>query len=455
MRDLLPKHLIHLAAACPFPLYVVGGTVRDFLSGFPCRGDWDICAPGSEEALTEAAKACGFLVRAVYRRTGTVKLEDPSGAAYEFTRFRSDRYVRGEHTPAEIFFTENIADDARRRDFTANAVYYDIRGDALLDPLGGIPDIHAKILRTVAPAEKVFGEDGLRLMRLARIAAQTGFSPDKNCLLGAKKNAALIEDIVPERVFAELSLLLCADALHGDAAAPYRGLCILKETGVLAHILPELWEGNGMPQRADFHKYDVLEHSLRCVLYAEREVRLAALLHDVGKPFCQKRDGNFYAHAEEGTRIAEEILLRLKAPKQVVAETKELVLLHMRDYNLAMREGKLRRELLKNYALLPKLLALKQADFSACRDDLSPAPCVEKWQHVLLCMREEGVPFTLKELAVNGRDLQKAGIPPAQTGKALEELLLFCAEDGKRNTHDRLLRHVEKKFAHTMSAKDE
>ena len=444
MQRILPEQLKALAAALDAPLYVVGGSVRDFLAGhLTDRADWDLASPASEEALARAAEEAGFLVRAVYRNTGTVKLTDNEGVGYEFTRFRSDKYVRGIHTPSEITFTTDIALDARRRDFCANAVYYDVAAGRYVDPLGGIPDIRTKILRTVAPAEKVFGEDGLRLLRLARLAAQTGFSPDNACLAGAKLNRALIRDIAPERIFTELELTLHADEKAGGADAPYRGLCLLRETGVLAEIMPELAAGDHMTQRADFHNYDVLEHSFRCVRYAPENIRWTALLHDVGKPFCFTRDGNFHAHPEEGARLTEEILSRLKAPKKFTERTARLVALHMRDFNLAMKESKVRREIQTNYDLLPELFALRQADFSACKDDRSPAPGVVKWQRILGQMRAEGVPFALKELAVNGADLTALGIGGERVGEILRGLLAYCAQDGTRNTREKLLRHVK------------
>lgn len=446
MRERLPIQLIRLAEECRLPLYVVGGSVRDFVAGLPEaeNPDWDLSSPAPEDEILTAAEKCGFRVRAVYRHTGTVKLEDENGVGYEFTRFRSDTYVRGLHAPASIEFTQDIKTDARRRDFCANAVYYDVAKGEFADPLCGIPDIKNKILRTVAPATKVFGEDGLRLMRLARIAAQTGFSPDEECLAGAREHAALISDIVPERIYTELNLLLHSDAKQGDKTAPYRGLKILQETGVLHRILPELTLGEGMVQRADFHSYDVLEHSLRCVLYAPPEVRLAALLHDVGKPYCMLRDGNFHAHPDEGARIAAEILTRLKAPKALTEEVCVLIKQHMRDFDLKMREGKIRRELLRLYPMTERYFALKQADFSACKDDLSPAPSVVKWREILTRMQKEGVPFTLSGLAVNGRELQMEGVPPQETGRVLKELLLYCAMDGTRNKKEHLLSHLKK-----------
>lgn len=440
MKKYLPQNFIRLTNLVPFPLLVVGGSVRDFLCGsLKKNADWDIAGAGSDEELVAAAKEAGFTVDAVYQNTGTVRLSDPLNVKYEFTRFRSDKYVRGLHTPAEIEFTSDIRKDAIRRDFTANAVYYDARNDKFIDPLGGIPDIEKRIFRTVAPAEKVFGEDGLRLMRLARLSAETGFTPDNECLAGARKHASLIRDIVPERIFSELTRLMNTD---GESA--YRGLCILKDTGVLKEILPELALGDGLSQRADFHKYDVLEHSLRCVRYAEREVRFAALLHDAGKPFCFYRGGNFYDHPEEGARIAGEILTRLKAPVKLIEETKRLISLHMRDYNLAMKENKVRRTIAENFALLPRLFALFQADYSACKDDLSPAPVRLKWQAISDKMKEEGAPRSLKELKINGRDLLTIGVKPEKIGNALNELLLFAIENGTRNERDILLRRAKK-----------
>ena len=441
MRAILPQNLLTLAKACPTPLYVVGGSVRDFLAKLtPSNGvrDWDVCSPMPVETLVTTAENCGFYICAVYKNTGTVKLKDANGNDYEYSCFRSDKYVRGVHTPTEIFFTDDIRLDARRRDFTVNAVYYDIAGDTFVDPLNGISAINERRLTTVAPAKKVFGEDGLRLMRLCRQAATLGFTPDADCLLGAQANANLIEDISPERIYAELTAILRADEKYGVKNGHYHGLKLLDETGVLAKILPELALGKGMKQRADFHKYDVLEHSLRAALYAQKEVRLAALLHDVGKPFCALRDGNSFAHPEEGEQLIKTLLTRLKAPKRVVEETALLAKWHMYDFNCQTSENKLRRFFVAHYGILDKLLAVKQADFSACMDDISPAPTCVRWKKLLQKMREEGVPFSLKSLAVTGNDMLDVGIAPKSISATLYALLMHVAVTPKDNTKTRL-----------------
>ena len=443
MQFVLPQNLIRLAQNLPSPLYVVGGSLRDFLLGISPRGgnrDWDICAPVSVDVLQKTATSLGFSVKACYKNTGTLKLASPSGEHCEFTSFRSDKYVRGKHTPDEVFFTSDIALDAKRRDFTANAVYYDIVNKKIVDPLDGVTAIREKRLTTVAPAEKVFGEDGLRLMRLARFAGTLGFTPDNDCLNGAKKNAFLIKDIQPERIFTELSAILCADKKYGVTFGHYHGLDILEKTGVLDYIIPELTLGRNMLQRPDFHKYDVLTHSLLSVKYAEESVRLACLLHDVGKPFCSLRDGNSYAHPNEGARIATDILTRLKAPKKVVAQTEKLVSLHMYDFNCQVSENKLRKFFIINYPYLKELMLVKQADFSACKDDVSIAHTLVKWRALLEKMQEENVPFTTKDLAVNGKDLLGAGIAPTKISTLLQRLLLHVCVNPIDNKKARLLR---------------
>ena len=446
MRTILPKNLTKLALACQKayqkPLYVVGGSVRDYLAEMHRNGtmDWDICSPLSADDFLKVALECGLQAKSVFRHTGTVKLIDEENVEYEYTSFRSDKYVRGTHVPIEIFFTDDIALDARRRDFTCNAVYYDIQKDDFVDPLNGISAIKEKRLTTVDQAEKVFGEDGLRLMRLARQSSQLGFQPDNECFEGAKKNAALIKDISPERIYAELTAILSGDKKYGNENGPYEGVCLLHKTGVLAYIAPELTLGDGMEQRADFHKYDVLQHSLRAVKYADENIRLAALLHDVGKPFCKLRDGNSYQHPVEGARIAKEILTRWKAPNKTIHEVCALVEWHMYDMNSMTKENKLRRFFVEHYPILQDLISLKQADFSACMDDTSIAPTCERWTALLERLHQEKAPLTLKELAISGQDiLQNVDVKAKHISTLLQQLLLHAVCNPKDNTKERLL----------------
>ncbi len=442
----LPQKLIDFAKTLDFPLYVVGGYVRDCLANLASgKHDTDVCAPVSADKFLKAAGAFGARATAVYKNTGTVKFE-LSGEEYEFSPFRSDEYVRGTHSPVKTFFTDDITLDARRRDFKCNAVYYGIAKGEFSDPLGGIEDIKNKIMTTVAPPEKVFGEDGLRLMRLARQSAQTGFKPSGECLRGAAANRSLISDISAERIYAELDAILHADERYGVQYAQYEGLKILDITGVLDMILPELTAGRGMAQNASFHAHDVLEHSLRTVRYSDPKIRLAALLHDIGKPKAYSERGNTYGHEKDSAQLAENVCARLKVPKKLTSETVRLCAAHMYDLRLDARESKIRRFIVKNYDIFDKILLIKQADFSGCRDDLSIAPCVSKWRAIFDKMVEECAPFTLKQLAVRGNELIEIGVEPSETGEILQYLLEECAAGVLVNDRQKLLAYTEKTF---------
>lgn len=447
MIEIIPDKLKELAEKLDKPLYVVGGTCRDYLAGLsPRSNDWDICAAIGADEMRKAAENSGFNVTAVYAHTGTVRMS-ADGLDYEYTCFRTDKYVRGAHSPEEVYFTEDIALDARRRDFKCNAIYYDIKAEKFVDPLNGINDVKNEAMSTVASAEKVFGEDGLRLMRLCRIAAQTGFIPTDECVNGALKNASLIKDIAAERVCAELSLLLTADTKYGVKGGQYYGLKLLHRIGVLGYILPELAAGDKMEQRKDYHAYDVLEHSLRCVKYASPEIRLAALLHDAGKPYCKINTGRFALHEVEGARIAADICDRLRVSKREKARVCELVKLHMYDLSCQASENKVRKFIVAHLGVIDDLLLLKQADYSACKDDLSKAPCVVKWEGIIAKMKDEGVPFTVKRLAVRGDELISCGVARENVGKALEFLLGECALDARMNVKERLIKIALARFS--------
>ena len=438
----LPEKLENLAEQCPFPLYVVGGFVRDFLAGLEsATSDIDICAPADAEEFVEVAKKCGGKPVAVYKNTGTVKLK-LGGEEYEFASFRSDEYVRGTHKPVKSLFTDDMLLDAHRRDFKCNAVYYDIKNQVTVDPLGGLKDIMLRRITTVADAEKVFGEDGLRLMRLARQAAQTGFKPTEECLRGARSNASLISDIAPERIFTELNYILHADEKYGIERAQYDGLKILAETDVLNFILPELAMGRDMKQNPDFHDHDVLEHSLRTVMYADKSIRLAALLHDVGKPYALRETGSYREHERDSARIAGDVCARLKVSKRITTEVVRLCALHMYDMRCDARENKVRKFIVHNIDIFDKLLLIKQADYSACRDDLGEAPCVTKWKEIYEKLRAEGVPLTLRQLKIGGDDLIEAGVAPTDVSKMLKTMFDDCIINPAHNKRKTLLKRA-------------
>lgn len=440
-RFVVPEKLRVMAGYMPVPLYVVGGAVRNFLLTGRASGDWDIAAPCRADIALEAARQAGLRCAAVYPRTETFRLKDGADY-YEFTAFRTEEYAPGGgHTPAAVSFTQSIEEDALRRDFKCNAVYYDVRRDEIADPLGGKDDVLRRQISTTRTAREVFGSDGLRLMRLARFAGELGFEPDAEALEGAERFAGNILDIAPERIYDELTKILAADGKYwfSPQDGQETGLKILDRVRVLDRILPELTAGRGMAQRPDFHKYDVLAHSLRAVRYAHPRVRLAALLHDVGKPAAFRQSGRFYGHETYGGAIAAEILARLKAPARVRERVAELTALHMYDLDGRAGENKLRIFFARHRDCLEELMLLKQADYRGCRDASDECPTLIKWRDILDRMRAEGAPFSPAELAVSGKDLSEIGYRGREIGEELGELFRMCVLDPALNQRDKLL----------------
>lgn len=434
--------IINLAEILGGKLYAVGGYVRNFLIDGSFSEDIDLAAPIGADTLMSALDKAGLKVVADYKRTGTVVFSDGE-RKYEFTSFRKDvGYTGGAHTPEKVVFTDDILKDALRRDFKCNAVYYDIKNGNTVDPLGGAEDIKNRVIDTVTSPEKVFCHDGLRLMRLARFSAELNFKPKSEVLAAAKKFAANVRDVSPERIFSELKLILKADKKYpfSDKDGHYTGLKILDDARILDYFIPELTAGRGMVQRADYHDHDVLEHSLRCVRYAKEKVRLFALLHDVGKPASMQKYGRYHYHADEGYILAETVLKRLRADVKTIKESKFIAKYHMFDLSGNVRENKVRIFIVKHLEYIDDLLSVMQADFSACKDDLSTSPVVEKWRGIITKMNFEGAPRTLSDLAISGNDLLALGINGKAVGETLSKLFLHCVINPKDNVKEKLVK---------------
>ncbi|MBQ8426874.1 MAG: HD domain-containing protein [Clostridia bacterium] len=441
MKRVLGKEIMEFARFLNKPLYVVGGAVRNYLIDKSFSEDVDLSAGIPVEEMLRALNRFGFKILAEYKHTGTIVFFD-GVRKYEYASFRREEYFGGEHTPRQTEFTEDIELDARRRDFKCNAVYFDIANEKYVDPLGGIIDIQNKTLDTVISPDKVFKNDGLRLMRLARFAGELNFKPTEQVLMYAEKYSENILEIAPERVYSELIKILQSDTKYpfSDKRGHYTGLKILDRTRVLDKIMPELTEGRNMVQRADFHKYDVLEHSLRSVLYADKSVRLDALLHDVGKPYCMKRDGWYYAHFIEGVKIAEKILKRLKADNQTIKRVGFIIKTHMVDIDCSMSKRKVRKFIVDNIGgYYEQLLLVKQADYRASLEDEFIAPTLVKWNKIYQEMKADGTPFTLKDLKISATDLIENGYTVKNIGKELQRLHAIAVKNPKNNDKEILL----------------
>ncbi len=422
-------------------VYVVGGYVRNSLCGYKAT-DIDLAGPIPAQGLKLPPHT---LMTMVNHRMGTAQLVY-DGVKYEYTPFRTETYnPGGEHTPVQVFFTTDMRADAERRDFCCNAIYYDVKRDEILDPLGGLADVQKKILRGCH--KRVFESDGLRLLRLVRLASQLDFKIEGETAAAAKANTALLADITSERKRTELDKILYADTVNGVNHAQYRGLRLLKSLDLWKNLIPEIAEMDGMAQPEKYHKYDVMEHTFRTVLYTPpmSNLRLAALLHDVGKPYTMKNFGNFHGHEKSSEIRARIILNRLRYPNDVIEQVTRLCGLHMYDMRGDAKESKVRLFVARNYDIIEKLVALIRADRLATgmtSDEAVAAP--HRFEETLKVMNAQNTPILKRQLRITGRDLAEMGFESEAISAALNSLWRECVIDPTYNDPERLKTMAER-----------
>lgn len=444
MEIFVPEAVKRLAASAGTPIYLVGGCVRNAYAGFGDT-DVDLCGPLIATALNLPR---GAKVRIVNYRLGTALITF-MGNSYEYTPFRLEKYSDGGgHTPVEVKFTTSLEADAMRRDFTVNSIYVNAATGEVKDPVGGIADIERKVLRSYSP-EHTFASDGLRLMRLVRIAAETGYKIDGGTARAAMANAELLSDISGERKREELDKILCADVRYGVRDAHYRGLKLLHRLGLLPYILEPLVGADKIAQNPKYHEYDVLEHTFRTVKYAPPAVRLAALMHDVGKVYCQAYHGNTYGHETPGAVITRDILGQrcLKYPRDTVERTARLVQNHMYDCDGKTKEGKMRLFVAENADIIDELAELIRADRLGTgkytEENVPPVRLLDLRDK----MAQEGAPLSLSDLEISGADVTDIGFEGAAVGEFLKDAFRQCVISPALNNRDWLINYAQKTFA--------
>jgi tRNA nucleotidyltransferase (CCA-adding enzyme) len=333
--------------------YVVGGSLRDILLA-RTPYDWDLATDARPEVLQT------LFPGAIYQNTfGTVAVQR-DGVFYEITTFRRDHDYADFRRPHRVEFGATIEEDLARRDFTVNALAWGaVPGatDTLIDPFGGRADLERRRLQAVGVAADRFGEDALRMVRAVRLAAQLEFTIAPPTLAAITQQAELVRHLSGERVAGELQKLLGADR-------PSIGLRLMEATGLLRQISPELADQRGVAQ-AKVAGEDLWDHTVRTVDAAPRDspvVRLAALVHDIGKP-TTAGDGHFIGHDAVGGDLAENLLDRLHFPRIVIERVCLLVRNHMFSYEPTWSDTAVRRFIGRlGEPALAELLALRAAD---------------------------------------------------------------------------------------------
>jgi tRNA nucleotidyltransferase (CCA-adding enzyme) len=413
--------------------YVVGGSLRDVVLG-RLPADWDLASDARPDRLVD------LFPGAVYEnRFGTVAVRR-EGEVFEITTFRTDHDYADFRRPHRVEFGDTIDLDLARRDFTVNAMAWGARPDeapSFIDPFGGLADARAGTLRAVGDPRARFEEDALRMIRAVRLAATLGFGVEPGTLAGIQARAELVGHLSGERIAAELDKLL-------GAAVPSVGLRLMSDTDLLAPISADLAAQRGIPQNKAPGE-DLWDHTLRtvdAVPVSRPVVRLAALLHDIGKP-ATFAEGHFIGHDAVGARLADAFLERLRSPRAVRERVVELVRLHMFSYESSWSDAAVRRfigRLAKTgEGALDELLALREADNIG-----SGAPAdtglVELRTRI---ERELAAELVLDRagLAIDGDDLiRELGLAEGPLlGRILEELLEQVISDPARNERPTLL----------------
>ncbi|MBW3667280.1 MAG: CCA tRNA nucleotidyltransferase [Actinobacteria bacterium] len=356
--DLPPAQLIELFSDAGEQLYLVGGSVRDAFLERPVE-DFDFATSARPERVAHILERWADVVYEVGAAFGTIAARK-DGRTVEITTFRDEVY-RDDTRKPQVTFSDDIETDLSRRDFTANAIALTLPSLDAVDPYDGLVDLAARTLRTPLHPEVSFGDDPLRMLRLFRFQATLGFDPDSTAVAAVEAMGQRLEIVSAERIRDELTKLLLAPA-PGDA------LRSLVASGLAERFIPEL-PGLAMEQDPNQRHKDVLEHTFAVVdkTTPDLVLRLAALLHDVGKPDTREfgPDGvSFHHHEVVGARMARKRLRALRYPKEVVEDVAELVHLHLRPHTLKLgwSDSAVRRYVRDAGALLGRLNELVRSD---------------------------------------------------------------------------------------------
>ncbi len=420
-----------------YEAYVVGGCTRDSIMGLK-PDDWDITTSALPRQVKEVFSSYHIIETGIKHGTVTVIAD---GMPVEITTYRIDGEYTDNRHPNEVRFTRTLREDLSRRDFTINAICFSSE-EGITDKFGGISDIQKKCVRCIGEPSERFNEDALRILRALRFASVLEFEIEEKTAEAIHIHRALLKNIAVERISAEFNKLLVGNGV-GDILRKYRD--------VFAVFIPEIEPMFDFDQRNYHHYLDVWEHTVKVVENsdANKSSRLAALFHDIGKPATFALDengvGHFKGHAKQSEITARKILNRLRCDGATISEVCTLVLHH--DDDITPRRPLLKRWLGRyGETGLRRLIDLKRADNLAqseeWRDRLTTLAECEKIIDEIIA---EGECFSLKTLAVNGRDLMALGIPSGERiGKVLNELLSAVLDGKLENEKDALLKYAEK-----------
>ncbi|WMJ82653.1 CCA tRNA nucleotidyltransferase [Oscillospiraceae bacterium LTW-04] len=414
----------------------VGGCVRDLLLGNTPH-DWDIttsATPTEMLAVFSGFRMLKIGQGAAKHGTITVVIDH---TPIEVTTFRQDGTYSDSRRPDSVCFSRAIETDLARRDFTINAMCLG-EDDSIIDLFGGQQDLQKGIIRAIGAPERRFGEDALRILRALRFAAVLGFVIEPQTAGSMLQHTGQLAALSAERIRAELEKLLCA---------PDCARVLMEYHEIIFAVFPELKPTLGLEQRKDYHCYDVYAHTAHAVGFAPPEsvLKVALLLHDIGKPLCADGHGHFYGHAAQSAKLAEVVLRRLKFGN--TAREQILFLVQRHDLSLCDADKIKIKKLLSKYgfAAMRRLLLVQKADIMAQRPDMRQERLagLERVECLMQSIAAQRLPLNRSELVVSGRDIIAAGVSQGpQLGVLLDLLLQKVLDETLPNEAEALLEYV-------------
>lgn len=438
-----------------FEVFFVGGCVRDLLLDKQTT-DWDLTTNATPEEIQNVFPDSFYdnsfgTVGVKFQEINEDNEENLSKNYVEITTYRSESGYKDRRHPENVTWGKTIDEDLTRRDFTVNAIALRLtqggsQGFELIDPFNGQEDLKNKLIKAVGNPQERFKEDGLRLMRAVRFTTQLGFTIEDRTKAAITEDALLIQEISGERIRDELLKILGTEN-------PYDGIVLLDEVGILKYIFPELEEGKGISQARPgrHHTEDVFTHNILSLKFCpstDSIVRLATLIHDVGKPYVAAKDEEghiiFYNHEVKGAILSKEISERLRLSKKQKDKIYTLIRWHMFTVDTALTDSAIRRFIRRvGVENVADMMDLRIGDRLGGGTQVAESWRLKKFKERIT--EQLNPPFSINDLAIDGNDIMKElGLKPGpEVGKILKTLFDEVDEDLSKNTREYLLGRIK------------
>ena len=435
------NEIIHSLQNNGYEAFLVGGCVRDSILGRPIH-DYDITTSATPDEMMEIFKDKRIIETGLQHGTITIVID---GEPYEVTTYRIDGNYSDSRRPDKVTFTKSLKEDLKRRDFTINAMAYNDEA-GLIDPFNGMEDIEHYKIRCVGRAEDRFSEDALRILRAIRFASQLGFVVEPDTDWNISKMYKNLEVISIERINSEF----CKIAASSDFCVQ---MVLYHE--VFSLFIPEIKDMFGFQQNNPYHMYDVWNHTVHAIEYCESDdlvTRLAVFFHDIGKPHCYQdgEDGvrHFKGHGKVSADMTDKIMKRLRFDNDTREKVVELVYYH--DATFEVGKKYIKRWLNKiGEEQFRRLLNVRRADIKAQADMAQETRLqkIDNIEYILEEVLQDDECFSLKDLAVNGKDLITIGYKPGkEIGEVLNNLLDLVISGEYKNEKEKLLEIAERRL---------